>query len=312
MSAWLRCRIGTVGLLGFGDVAARLQHMQTSLCPNSRYRLMPRLRPFSRSLGSDLGRRATARRAMAQCSRFIVLAPPVAGPAQHGQTDILARQLSLHSRRLVRPGAPGPVGVYVSTTGVYGDHQGAEVVETSACRPQELRSRLRLSAEGWLRPRGYAVLRAPGIIAEDRLPIQRILEARPALRPEDDVFTSHIHADDLAMACWMALWRGRPARVVNAVDGHPQRMGDYFDMVADAFKLSRVPRIARSELDLAVADGRISPMAASFFKASRRVFSNRLGPELRLALRWPSAQAVVRGAREDGPGQATIKSIKKS
>lgn len=279
--------------MGYGDVGQRIWRMAQG--SEVRSHLMPRLRPFSRSLGTDLAHRPSVRHAMAQCTRWIVLAPPSASSGPR-PTDALARGIALHSRRFVAAGRPGPVGVYVSTTGVYGDHRGGWVRETSTCRPQEARSRWRLAAEGWLRPRGYAVLRAPGIIAEDRLPTQRIREGRPALRPEDDVYTSHIHADDLARACWLALWRGRPARVINAVDGHPQPMGEYFDGVADALGLPRVPRIARTELDAAVADGRMSAMAASFFRASRRVVSDRLGPELGLRLRWPHAQAVVEAA----------------
>ena len=50
--------------------------------------------------------------------------------------------------------------------------------------------------------------------------------ARRCCAPEDDVYTNHIHADDLARALVAALWRGRPQRVYNAVDDTELKMGD--------------------------------------------------------------------------------------
>ena len=105
----------------------------------------------------------------------------------------------------------------------------------------------------------------------------------PLLRHEDDVYTNHIHADDLARACVAALWRGRPGRVVHVCDDTEMRMGDYFDWVADHFGLPRPPRLSRAE-----AAQQLSPMQLSFMGESRRLHNHRLKTELRVALRYPT------------------------
>jgi dTDP-4-dehydrorhamnose reductase len=184
--------------------------------------------------------------------------------------------------------------VYISTTGVYGDHRGDLVTETTVCRAGQARSRRRLDAESHLRPLGAHVLRAPGIYAADRLPEARLKAGQPALRPEEDVWTNHIHADDLARLAWVALFRGRPARVTNAVDDSMLRMADYFDKVADALGLSRPPRVSREELKEQAARGLISPMAMSFLAESRRVRSARLTRELRIRLRYPTVDHTLK------------------
>jgi nucleoside-diphosphate-sugar epimerase len=136
-----------------------------------------------------------------------------------------------------------------------------------------------------------AILRAPGIYAKDRLPIERLQRGTPALASADDVYTNHIHADDLARLCALALFRARPGRVYNATDDTRMKMGDYFDLVADAFGLARPPRLARAELEKAV-----SPMLLSFMSESRRLDNRRIGTELRARLRYPHVGDGIREA----------------
>jgi nucleoside-diphosphate-sugar epimerase len=131
-----------------------------------------------------------------------------------------------------------------------------------------------------------AVLRIPGIYATDRDggdPRDRVRRGMPALRAEDDVYTNHIHADDLARACVAALARGRPQRVVNVCDDTDLKMGDYLDLVARLAQLPPVPRLTRAE-----AAERLSPMTMSFMAESRRIGNQRLKGELRLVLRHPT------------------------
>ena len=85
------------------------------------------------------------------------------------------------------------------------------------------------------------MLRAPGIYAVDRLPLARLHRGTPLLRAEDDVYTNHIHADDLARALVRALETDAPAGVYNASDDSEIRMGDWMDLVADNAGLSRLP-----------------------------------------------------------------------
>jgi nucleoside-diphosphate-sugar epimerase len=178
--------------------------------------------------------------------------------------------------------------IYISTTGVYGDHQGAVVTETTPVHPQSERAQRRVDAERALRlwaPThgvGLTILRVPGIYAADRLPLERLHSKTPAFLPEEDAYSNHIQSDDLASLICAAVYHGKPQRVINVCDGGQTKMGDYFDEVADAFGLERPPRMAASEVQKIV-----SPMLWSFMRESRRVTNKRL-PELKTPLRYPS------------------------
>jgi nucleoside-diphosphate-sugar epimerase len=224
---------------------------------------------------ADLDRPRTLAR-LAGLARWVVhLAPP---PAQ-GDLDLRTRNLTA-----ILP--EGAHVVYISTTGVYGDRGGALTPETTPAAPQSARARRRVDAERVLRAWALAssgrvaILRAPGIYARERLPIERLQRGTPALEARDDVYTNHIHADDLAHLAALALFRGLPGRVYNASDDTRMKMGEYFDAVADAFGLARPPRLARTELEKAV-----SPMLLSFMSESRRLTNDRIRRELRATLR---------------------------
>ena len=132
------------------------------------------------------------------------------------------------------------------------------------------------------------ILRAPGIYAETRLPLDRIRQATPVLAPEDDVFTNHIHADDLARAAVAAIFRGRPNRAYNVADDAELKMGGWFDAVADAFHLPRPPRVTWDE-----AEQRIAPLLLSFMSESRRLVNARMKRELRVRLAYPTPHALL-------------------
>ncbi len=187
--------------------------------------------------------------------------------------------------------------VYISTSGVYGDCEGERVPETRRLHPQTPRARRRVDAERQLRRFGrttgacVSILRAPGIYASDRLPIERLQRGTPVLAAEDDVFTNHIHADDLAMLAVAALRRGLPNRVYNASDASHMKMGDYFDLVADRFALARPPRILREE-----AEKTLSPIQLSFMSESRRLENGRACRELGGRLRYPQVAEGIDAA----------------
>jgi len=192
--------------------------------------------------------------------------------------------------------------VYASTTGVYGDCGGERVDETHSLRPLTARARRRVDAErrlrAWARATGVraSVLRVPGIYALDReggRPQTRLLRGTPSLRPEDDVVTNHIHADDLARACIAALWRGRPQRVVNVRDASEMLAGDYYDLVAKLTGLPRPQRIARAD-----APVHLSPAQLSFLEESRRLADDRMRRELRVKLRYPTVRECLLEDRE--------------
>ena len=187
--------------------------------------------------------------------------------------------------------------VYASTTGVYGDCGGAWIDETRSVEPANARAKRRVSAERQLRratARGSiaaSIARIPGIYAGNRLPLARLEKRTPALVATDDVYTNHIHADDLAAILVRLATHGRPARVIHASDDSSLKMGEYFDLVADAFGLARPPRITREQ-----AEAQIEPTLLSFMRESRRLVNRRLKEELGVRLRYPSVEDFLRQA----------------
>ncbi len=259
---------------------------------------------------ANLDDAASLRRLRALSPRVLHLAPPpsagdddprtaalVHALARPGQLPRGTKQRILPDRARRSGGLTGRLKtrlqarafVYASTSGVYGDAAGAWVDESRPVKPTTARAQRRVAAERRVRWFGVgggwrtSILRIPGIYAADRLPVARLQRGTPALRAEDDVYTNHIHADDLARALIAALVRGRAQRIVHASDASELRMGDYFDAVADARGLSRPPRISRAE-----AVAQIEPSLLSFMSESRRLRNARLMHELRVTLRYPT------------------------
>lgn len=239
--------------------------------------------------------------------RVLMLAPP---GDRSGAFDLRSRHLI---SRLKQSGILSGLGkktlrvVYASTTGVYGDCGGELVAETRHCAPHTERAQRRCDAESrWRqagRERGWRVglLRIPGIYDEQsRSPRARLERGLPVLAQPDDVYTNHIHADDLARLCLLALDRAAPGRVYNVSDDSTLRMGDYFDLAADLYGLPRPPRVVRAD---AQASG-LSPMMLSFMRESRRLDNLRMKAELRATLRYPDVALGLLSAQVDGAESA--------
>ncbi|MTW05672.1 SDR family oxidoreductase [Pseudoduganella ginsengisoli] len=281
-------------VVGCGDVGMRLlplvRHAFRVIAITSQPERCAQLRAAGAvPLVANLDHPATLRRLKGLARHVVHLAPPQ--PAGH--TDERTRHLTAILPERGRL-------VYISTTGVYGDCQGAWVDESRPVAPRNARAIRRVDAEQvlrkWARRSGsvLSILRAPGIYAEDRLPLERLKAGTPALRGEDDVYTNHIHADDLARAIARALFKGLPGRVVNASDDSDMKMAEYFDAVADAFDLPRPPRLPRDELRQVV-----TPALLSFMSESRRLRNNRLKHELGLTLLY---KKVVDCLQQRKPG----------
>jgi len=241
-------------------------------------------------LVGDLDRPETLGRLGGLADAVLHLAPPPG----HGVADPRTAALL---RALARGGRVRRV-VYASTSGVYGDCGGDWVDECRMLRPATERAHRRVDAEARLRWFARAcsarvtILRVPGIYAFDRLggdPRERVRRAMPVLAPPHDVFTNHIHADDLARACLLALQRGPNLRTMNINDDSNELVGDHLDRVADLAGLVRVPRITREQ-----ASRELSPMQLSFLGESRRLVNRRLKRELRLRLRYPTIDDAFR------------------
>jgi nucleoside-diphosphate-sugar epimerase len=276
-------------IVGCGDVGLRVLRL---LAGRWRVRVLsstPTRATLLRTTGAqvlagDLDQPQSLSRLGGLADAVLYLAPP---PAQGERDPRIAALLAALARR------SGPAClVYASTTGVYGDAGGARFDETRPVAPATARAQRRVDAERQVRLYGrrhgarVSILRVPGIYAPNRAggdPRQRVARGTPVLAADEDVFTNHIHADDLARICVAALVRGAPQRIYHASDDSTLKMGDYLDQVADAAGLARPPRITRAE-----AVARLTPMQLSFWSESRRLDNQRLKRELRVGLRYPT------------------------
>lgn len=256
-------------------------------------------------LRADLDARATLRRLARIADRVVYLAPPAAAgladPRIMRALASIVRSRPSASGMVARSPRQPPRWVYVSTTGIYGDRGGALIDETVPPAPASARAHRRVDAERRLRDAArtgriaLSILRAPGIYAADRLPTERLAKQVPAIVDDEDSYTNHVHADDLAHAAWVASLRAPNARVFNVVDASALKMGQWFDLVAEATGLPRPPRMSRAQIA-----AHVSPAMLSFMAESRRIGGRRLGRELRLRLRYPTVHDFFAAQRAAG------------
>lgn len=283
-------------IIGCGDVAMRAIPLLAN-----RYRIFALIRNPAhleklRALGvtpiiGDLDNRASLVRIAGLADTVLHFAPPSSSPPlTRGGREGFERDTRTRNLlgALSRGTPPGHL-IYISTSDVYGDCGGARVNETHPLNPQTARAQRRVDAERQIRnwaKRNHVkvgVLRVPGIYAADRLPLERVRAGAPAIVQQEDSYTNHIHADDLARISIAALRYGKACRVYHASDDSELKMGDYFDLVADAFSLPHTPRLSRTEIKRIA-----SPMLWSFMNESRRLTHQRMKQELKVRLRYPT------------------------
>jgi nucleoside-diphosphate-sugar epimerase len=272
-------------IIGCGDIARR-----TIPLLKKRYRLYALIRNDTQikrlnALGvtpilGDLDNRGSLLRIAGLADDVLHLAPP----SNKEAGDVRTR----HLLAALAQGTLPRHFIYISTSGVYGDCGGSWVQETHSLNTQSVRAQRRVDAESqirdWAGRNGVkaSILRVPGIYAEDRLPLERLRAGVSAIVADEDSYTNHIHADDLARIIVAALRYSKPNRVYHASDDSEMKMGDYFDAVADAYKLPHPPRITRAEAQRIVPESLLS-----FMNESRRLVNERMKKELKVRLRYP-------------------------
>jgi nucleoside-diphosphate-sugar epimerase len=274
-------------IVGCGDVGLRVvnhlpPHIRVLATTSSGGgERLPALRAQGiKPLQANLDRASSLRRLAGLAHYVLHLAPPPASGVLDSRTT--------HLRQALQTRTPPLALVYGSTTGVYGNCHGDWVDETRPVNPQTDRAKRRVHAETQVRQLGkqsglrVSIVRIPGIYASDRPggdPLDRIRQGQPLLVAQDDVYTNHIHANTLAKACLAALWRGQPQRVYNIAEDSGIATGDYYDALADAAGLPRLPRITKAQ-----AQATLSPMRLSFLNESRRIDNSRARRELSIHL----------------------------
>jgi nucleoside-diphosphate-sugar epimerase len=200
----------------------------------------------------------------------------------------------------IEPGSEPAHFVYLSTTGVYGDQQGALVNEATPTQATTSRARRRLDAEklllAWGRNRGVkiVILRVAGIYGPSRLPLNRLQEGAPVLRSAESPYSNRIHADDLARLCLVAAERGEDGEIINICDGETSTMTDYFNAVADAFALPRPPQVT-----MAAAKECMPPLLLSYFSESRRLDNRRMRQLLGIPLLYPDLASGLAACQKE-------------
>ncbi len=281
-------------IIGCGDVALRAipllkqGYRVFALVRNAAY--FARLRAMGVvPLMGDLDDRTSLARIAGLSDAVLHFAPPPNSGIHDTRTRNLLSALSRVGPGQGRSSILPKRLVYISTSGVYGDCGGAWVSETHPLKAASPRAKRRVDAEiqirDWARRNRVraSILRVPGIYAEDRLPLTRVQQGTPGIVATEDSYTNHIHADDLARIAAVALQRGQACRVYHTSDDSRLKMGEYFDSVADAFGLPRIPRISRAEAQRVLPESLLS-----FMNESRRLTNQRLKRELKVRLRYPT------------------------
>jgi nucleoside-diphosphate-sugar epimerase len=278
-------------IVGCGDVGGRLiAHLNGRFRVHAVTHSMERVDALRRAgvvpIVADLDDVRSLHRLGGIAPTVIHLAPPPGAGIVDTRTRSLLR--SLHGVERM---------IYISTSGVYGDCHDALIDETRAVAPQTDRAHRRVDAERqlrlWARIRQVrlTILRVPGIYAQDRLPTTRIAAGTPVLQASEDVYTNHIHADDLARLIALTIHRGAAQRVYHAVDESAMRMGDWFDLLADAHRMPRPERVSREAIE-----ARIAPNLLSFMAESRLLSNRRMRDELGMHLTYPTVREGVAAA----------------
>ncbi|MCF8470951.1 MAG: SDR family oxidoreductase [Parvibaculum sp.] len=176
---------------------------------------------------------------------------------------------------------------YLSTTGVYGDRQGGWVTEDTPLDPAVARSDRRAEAEAaW---RAFAeetqlplhIFRLSGIYGPGRNQLKSVMAGTAKRIVKAGQIFSRIHVDDIAAVLEASMARPRPGAVYNVCDDEPAPAHEVVAYAAALLGREAPPAIAFEEADL-------SPMARSFYMASRRVSNARIRDELGVKLTYPS------------------------
>lgn len=186
---------------------------------------------------------------------------------------------------------------YLSTTGVYGDHDGGWVDETTPLTPQSDRGRQRVLAEGQWLATGLPVhiFRLAGIYGPGRGPFEKVRDgtARRIIKP-GQVF-SRIHVDDIAQVLEASMRQPNPGAAYNVCDDNPCPPQEVIGYAAQLLGMPEPPAVPFE----AVAPT-MTPMAIGFYSESKKVRNDRIKDELGVKLLYPDYPLGLAALLADG------------
>ncbi|MCV2863314.1 SDR family oxidoreductase [Albidovulum sediminicola] len=187
---------------------------------------------------------------------------------------------------------------YLSTTGVYGDHAGGWVDESTALTPSTRRGKARVLAEGqWQALAARAglplhIFRLAGIYGPGRGPFEKVKNGTARRIIRENQFFSRIHVDDIAAALQASITRPDPGAIYNVADDDPAPPEDVLTEAARLLGLPPPPEVAFD-------DAEMTPLARSFYAESKRVRNDRLKRDLGVRLAYPDYHAGLRALLAD-------------
>lgn len=188
---------------------------------------------------------------------------------------------------------------YLSTTGVYGDHDGGWIDETTALEPTTRRGKSRLVAERQWQAIAAAsdlplhIFRLAGIYGPGRGPFEKIRNGTARRIIKENQYFSRIHVDDIASVLAASVARPDPGAIYNVADDDPSPPEDVLSEAARLLGLPEPPEVRFDKAEM-------TPMARSFYAESKRVRNDRIKRDLGVTLRYPDYHTGLRALLEDG------------
>jgi nucleoside-diphosphate-sugar epimerase len=230
-------------------------------------------------------------RALKEAKAIIVSIPPRDGTVAAVESFAAAVGAAPGLRRVL----------YYSTIGVYGDHGGGWVEETSATLTRTARGLARLKDEArWTqaaRVRGVEadVLRLAGIYGPGRNTLVNLRQGQARRIVKSGQVFNRAHVDDIAELTRLALTRGLEGQIYNVADDEPAPPQDVIAYAAGLLGLEPPPE-ERFE------DAQISPMTAEFYADNKRISTAKARTLLEFAPAYPTYRDGLRALLEAGEG----------
>lgn len=176
---------------------------------------------------------------------------------------------------------------YFSTTGVYGDYDGAWVDEESEPRPNSDRLHRRLKAEAEWQKIGGHIFRLAGIYGKGRSAIDDVLAGTARRIEKPGQVFSRTHVEDIAKVVLASMQKPNPRAIYNVCDDEPSPAHEVVAFACELLGKTPPPLIPFSEAEL-------SPMGKEFYSANRRVRNNKIKHELGVELLYPTYRDGLR------------------